>query len=77
MRQLKHSCWDVEDILAMCRDAEHRVMDEYAQNFVDDVRKRVINWGMMMALSEKQETFLMTVADAGLREHQRKLSRAS
>lgn len=76
LRLLKHSCWDVDDVLAMCGDAEHRTMDEYAQNYVDDIRKRVIKWGMMMAFSDKQENFLMAVADAGLRKHQRKLSRA-
>jgi len=32
----------------------------------------VINWGMRMAFSDKQENFLMAVADKGLRDHQRK-----
>jgi hypothetical protein len=67
LRQLKHSPWDVEDILSMCRDAEHDGIDDYAQNFVDDTRNRVIRWGLAMALSEKQENFLMSAADKGLR----------
>lgn len=72
MRQLKHSCWDVDDVLSMCRYAEHIDLDEYAQGYVDDTRKRVIKWGLMMAFSEKQENFLMTIADKGLRESQRR-----
>lgn len=72
MRQLMDSCWDVEDVLAMCGDSEHAPIDDYAQSFVDDVRKRVIVWGMRMAFSERQELFLMTIADKGLREQQRK-----
>lgn len=56
----------------MCRDAEHGSPDDYAIKYIDDTRKRVINWGMRMAFSEKQENFLMAVADKGLRDHQRK-----
>ena len=67
MRQLRHSHWDVDDILSMCKDAEHDGIDDYAQNYVDDIRKRVIRWGLAMAFSEKQENFLMSVADKGLR----------
>jgi len=56
----------------MCRDAEHIDLDAYAQGYVDDTRKRVIKWGLAMALSEKQEAFLMTIADKGLRGSQRR-----
>jgi hypothetical protein len=72
MRQLKHSCWDVADILEMCHDAEQIDLDAYAQGFVDDIRKRVIKWGMTMALSDKQEMFLMTIATKGLQDQQRR-----
>ncbi len=72
MRLLKDSCWDVDDILAMCKDAEYGHPDDYVQNYIDDTRKRVIKWGMRMAFSEKQENFLMAVADKGLRESQRR-----
>lgn len=50
----------------MCRDAEHGSPDDYAIKYIDDTRKRVMQWGMRMAFSDKQESFLMAIADKGL-----------
>jgi len=51
----------------MCDDAELVHLDDYAQGFVNDMRSRVRGWGMRMALSDRQELFLMTIATHGLR----------
>lgn len=56
----------------MCADAEERQLDSYAQGYVDDIRARVMRWGDTMFFSEKQEYYLMCIADAGLREKHRR-----
>lgn len=64
-RRLSDSVFDLEDIKAMCDDAEMHGLDEYAQQFVDDIRGKMLTWGLSMFFSEKQETFLMTIASRG------------
>lgn len=71
MRTLRDTCWDVDDVLAMCDDAELIKLDEYGAGFVNDMRNRVARYGMRMALSFRQEQFLMTVATNGLRKGKR------